>query len=111
MKGDDVARIRRWGLVLVGGLSARHGPDGPLATDERAAPLDDVLAAVLGELHGAARARLTAVPSRLAAALAISAWGPWQVLLGAVGGDPREARTHRYSAPLGAAYVSVSWQW
>lgn len=111
MTGDRLVRLRRWGMVLVGGLSARHGPDGPLPTDDRAAPLDEVLAADLGDLDGPARARLTTVPSRLASTLAISAWGPWQVLLGAVPGDPARARTHRVSAPLGAAYAAVSWQW
>lgn len=111
MTGDRMVRLRRWGLVLVGGLSARHGPDGPLATDDRAAPLDDVLAADLADLDGPARARLRAVPSRLATTLAISAWGPWQVLLGAVPGDPARSRTHRVSAPLGAAYAALSWQW
>lgn len=111
MKGHDLVALRRWGLVLVGGLSARHGPDGPLATDGRAAPLDAVLAADLGDLDAPARSRLTAVPSRLAAALAISAWGPWHVLLGAAPGDPARARTHLVSAPLGAAYAAVSWLW
>ena len=111
MTGDRMVRLRRWGLVLVGGLSARHGPDGPLATDDRAAPLDDVLAADLADLDGPARARLRAVPSRLATTLAISAWGPWQVLLGAVPGDPARSRTHRVSAPLGAGYAALSWQW
>lgn len=111
MKGDELVRMRDTGLVLVGGLSARHGPDGPLPTDDRAAGMDGVIAADLGDLDAAARARLTAVPSRLAAGLAISAWGPWQVLLGAVATDPVLATTHRVSAPLGAGYVAVSWQW
>lgn len=111
MTGDRLVRLRGWGLVLVGGLSARHGPDGPLATDHRAAPLDDVLAADLADLDVPARARLAAVPSRLAASLAISAWGPWQILLGAAPGTPVRARTHRVSAPLGAAYATLSWQW
>jgi len=111
MKGDELVRERPTGLVLVGGLSARHGPEGPLPTDDRAAPLDDVIAADLGDLDEPARARLTAVPSRLAGTLEISAWAPWQVLLGAVGGDPLGATTHRVSAPFGAAYVAVSWQW
>lgn len=111
MKGDDLVALRSWGLVLVGGLSARHGPDGPLATDDRAAPLDAVLAADLGDLDAPARARLRAVPSHLAAALAISAWGPLHVLTGALPGDPLRARTHLVSAPLGAAYAVVSWSW
>jgi hypothetical protein len=111
MRGDAlVAGARRVGLVLVGGLSARHGPDGPLATDERAAAVDGGVLADLTDLGPAARARLAAVPAHLARVLAISAWGPWQVLVGAAPGDATVVTRHA-SAPLGAAYATVSWRW
>jgi hypothetical protein len=111
MRGDELVRARRTGLLLVGGLSTRHGPDGPLATDERAAPVDDAIATDLGNLDRPARGRLAGVPARLASTLAISAWGPWQVLLGAVTGDPVAMTTHAVGAPFGAGYVTVSWRW
>lgn len=111
MRGDAlVAGARRVGLLLVGGLSARHGPDGPLATDERAAAVDAGVLADLADLGPAARARLAAVPAHLARVLAISAWGPWQVLVGAAPGDATVVTRHA-SVPLGAAYVAVSWRW
>jgi hypothetical protein len=111
MRGDAlVAGARRVGLLLVGGLSARHGPDGPLATDERAAAVDAAVLADLVDLGPAARARLADVPAHLARVLAISAWGPWQVLVGAASGDATVVTQHA-SAPLGAAYATVSWRW
>ena len=111
MRGDELVARRRTGLLLVGGLSARHGPDGPLATDERAAPLDDVLVADLTDLSPGARSRLAAVPAHLASVLAISAWGPWQVLLGAAPPDAPRAVLHHAGAPFGAAYATISWRW
>lgn len=102
--GDRLAREPvRTALLLVGSLSARRGPDGPLADDARAPAVDDrVLADLLGladdaggaerdahgrpdDAHGDAWDRLTGVPAALAAELAISAWAPWQVLCGATG--------------------------
>ena len=80
MRGDGLVARRRTGLLLVGGLSARHGPDGPLATDERAAALDDALVADLTDLGPGARSRLAAVPAHLASVLAISAWGPLSLI-------------------------------
>lgn len=82
--GAEVVSGRNAGLLLVGGLSARRGPDGPLETDERAAVFDDAAVSDLVDLGPAARARLAAVSRDLAAQLEVSAWAPWQVLLGAV---------------------------
>lgn len=82
--GADLVRGRNAALLLVGGLSARRGPDGPLERDERAALFDDAAVSDLVDLGPAARARLAAVPRDLAVQLDVSAWAPWQVLLGAV---------------------------
>lgn len=75
---DDV------GLVVVGSLSARHGPDAPLPDDPEAAEVDATLLADLA--RGAAGLRRAAdLPAGRAAALAIGAWAPLQVLAGAAG--------------------------
>lgn len=114
--GARLVADRSAALLLVGGLSARRGPDGPLDTDERAAVVDDAAVSDLADLGPAARARLAAVPARLAEELAISAWAPWQVLLGAVDGEPAPAAApttvrHHVSAPFGATYATLSWRW
>jgi hypothetical protein len=111
MRGDELANgARRVALLLVGGLSARHGPDGPLATDERASSVDAAVLADLIDLDGPARSRLAGVPAHLAGVLAISAWGPWQVLVGAAPGNPASV-THHASVPFGAAYAILAWGW
>lgn len=105
------ARHRRLGLVVVGSLSARHGPDGPLADDPRALGVDARLLTDLADGGPAARARLADVDAGLAAELAISGWGPWQVLLGAIDGDggPVRAELLAAEAPFGAQYLVAAW--
>ncbi|MBO1753300.1 hypothetical protein J4G33_15940 [Actinotalea sp. BY-33] len=99
----------RTALLLVGSLSARRGPRAPLPEDPRAPGTDVRLAADLVTLDGPARARLAAVPAEEATALAVSAWAPWQVLLGAVGDAPWRGRLHLDAAPWGAGYLVVDW--
>lgn len=104
----------RTGLLLLGSLSARRGPDGPLPDDERAPEVDaQVLAdlvALGGPGHAQARQRLAGVAAATATELAISAWAPWQVLCAAVGDEPRRRAAERWSgAPFGAGYAVVSW--
>lgn len=103
------------GLLLVGSLSARRGPDGPLPTDDRARAFEDAVLADLLDLGPDAARRLAAVPRGTATELAVSAWGPWQVLVGAAArtdGDaaaaPRGDLLHR-SAPFGAGYAVLAW--
>lgn len=106
---DDAAL----GLLLVGSLSARHGPDAPLPDDPRAPDVDAALAADLtdlGDPDGPARRRLLDVPATLATELAISARGPWRALLGVAADVPLRSRAHAASAPLGAGYAVVSWR-
>ncbi|WP_199423771.1 hypothetical protein [Actinotalea solisilvae] len=104
---DASARVA---LLLVGSLSARRGPDGPLPTDDRAPDVEDAVVADLLSLDAPALDRLVAVPAHLAGELAVSAWGPWQVLAGAARGAPlAPGRLLARSAPFGATYVVAAW--
>ncbi|WP_182113619.1 hypothetical protein [Actinotalea sp. JY-7876] len=116
--GSDAAALARFGaevvaapgrtaVLLVGSLSARRGPDGPLPTDRRAAAFEDAVVADLLDAGPDALARLARVPAALAADLAVSAWGPWQVLVGMSPRGPG-ALLHR-AAPLGAGYAVLTW--
>lgn len=97
----------RVALLLTGSLSARRGPDGPLPDDPRAPAFDESVLADLAELGPQAVDRLAAVPRSLATELAVSAWAPWQVLLGA--GPESRGAVRWTGAPFGATYVVVSW--
>jgi len=111
-----VAGVDRVALLLCASLSARRGPGSPLAEDERAPAFDEAVLAdllALGASPAAARkARrgLAAVPAELAVALAVSAWAPWQVLLGALGPTPVRSEEVLVSVPLGATYAVLTWK-
>ncbi|QGQ19623.1 hypothetical protein GC089_10790 [Cellulomonas sp. JZ18] len=118
----DVDALRRLGaaltgdgrtaLVVVGSGSARHGPDAPLADDPRAPVLDDRLARALTDGGTGGRDVLAALDPALADALAVSGWGPWQVLVGALdaaGAAPR-AVGGRADVVHGAAHAVACWQ-
>ncbi|MCL3860160.1 hypothetical protein [Actinotalea sp. K2] len=100
-------------LLLVGSLSARRGPHAPLPQDDRARAFDASVLADLTDLGPEAVRRLVAVPTDLARDLAVSAWAPWQVLLGAVGAsgltEPLRAELRSLSAPYGATYAVLVW--
>lgn len=110
-------------LLLLGALSARRGPDAPLPDDPRAADLDARLEQDLVALDPAAAGRLAGLDPDLAVDLAVSAWAPWQVLLGAAeaagtgslrpGGPPHGTLLHgtllHSAVPLGTTYVVVHW--
>lgn len=102
-------------LLLTGSLSARRGPGAPLAEDDRAPAFDEAalhdLVALGHRTDGrAAAARLSAVPRMLARELAVSAWAPWQVLLGAWEDSvPLEGSLLLRSVPWGATYAVVTW--
>lgn len=107
----------RTALLLVGSLSARRGPDGPLPDDERAAEVDERVLADLSALGGpddaadaAARRRLTQLTAATASELAISAWAPWQVLCAATDGGRWRSTQRWVGAPFGATYAVVSWE-
>lgn len=110
LAGDGAAAgASRVGLLVVGSLSARHGPDAPLADDERAPAYDAAVVADLADGGPAARDRLRRLDERVAGELAVSGWGPWQVLLGAVGDDAVEAGVLAAGAPFGAQHVVATW--
>lgn len=79
-------------LVAVGSLSARHGPDAPLADDPRAAVVDARLLAALAEGPAALAGALADLGAAGAGDLAVSGWAPWQVALGALGYDTPRIR-------------------
>jgi hypothetical protein len=133
--GADAVADGATALLLLGALSARRGPDAPLPDDPRAAPVDADLERDLVALDAPAAARLAHADPHLAAELAVSAWAPWQVLLGAAGfreagrpaapapgggapsvpvpddasGPPLRGTLLHSGVPLGTTYVVVHW--
>ena len=99
----------RFGLLVVGSLSARHGPDAPLADDARAPAFDARVLADLADGGPAARARLADLDADLASELAVTGWGAWQLLVGAVGDREVEAVVLGAAAPFGAQHVVATW--
>ena len=106
-----VAASDRTALLLVGSLSARRGPDGPLPDDARAPDVERSLVADLIDLGPDARRRLAEVPAALADELAISARPLWQHLIAVVERDGRRwhGELHSLSAPFGATYAVLTW--
>lgn len=101
----------RLALLVAGSLSARHGPAAPLADDERAAPLDIAILDDLAAGDPPALWRLGAIPGSLAADLAVTAWAPLQVLLGAAAdAGPLQCTVRHRSAPFGVPYVVALWR-
>lgn len=94
----------RVGAVLVGGGSARRGPNAPLAQDERAARADAALEAWLSTLDPSGPEGLD---DALAEELAISALGPLRVLAA----QPRPLRCSAVTgtAPFDATYLVATW--
>ena len=98
-------------MLAAGSLSARNGPVAPHPQDDRAGPFDAATLADLGLGDAPARARLAAIPAELAAELAVTAWSPLQVLLGAAGDvAPYAAAVGHASAPLGVTYAVATWR-
>ncbi len=101
----------RVGMLVAGSLSARRGPDAPLAEDPRAVPVDGGMLADLRDGGLEARTRLGVMAPDLARDLAVTLWAPWQV---ALGGFPRratvDATVHHVAAPFGVHYVVASWR-
>ncbi|MFS0705184.1 hypothetical protein AB6N23_11740 [Cellulomonas sp. 179-A 9B4 NHS] len=100
-------------LVVVGSGSARHGPDAPLADDPAAGPLDAALASALTGAGRGARDVLADLDPAHAQELAVSGWGPWQVLVGALdasGGVPRVDGGAHADVRYGAAHGAACWR-
>lgn len=100
----------RRAMLVLGGLSARRGPDAPLPPAPGAEAFDDAVLADLVGWDAPARARLADVPAERAAGLAVSAWSGWQVLLGAAADVPLRGRLLAAGAPLGATWPVVTWE-
>ncbi|WP_426595321.1 hypothetical protein ACPPVS_07075 [Cellulomonas sp. McL0617] len=107
--GRMLAQDRPTALVVVGSGSGRHGPDAPLADDVRAPAYDAALLTDLADAGPDARARLASSEPGLAAELAVRGWAPWQVLLGAAGDQPVEARLLAEEVVLGAQHAVLVW--
>lgn len=96
-------------LVVVGSLSARHGPDAPLADDPRAPAADAALLAALGDGPAALAAALDRLGPDAARDLAISGAGPWRVALGQVPDGAVEVTTRHAEVLAGAQHAVVTW--
>lgn len=101
---DELGAPGRVGAVLVGGGSARRGPNAPLAHDPRAAAADAALEAWLATLEPAGPHGLD---DALARELAISALGPVRVLASSPG--PLRCTGVAASAPFDATYLVATW--
>jgi hypothetical protein len=98
-------------VLVAGSLSARNGPGAPHPQDDRAGPFDAAMVADLALGDAPARGRLAAIPAELAAELAVTAWAPLQVLLGAAGDVASFGADVRYaSAPFGVTYAVATWR-
>lgn len=122
-RADDgrADQLRAWGralvadgptaLLVVGSLSARHGPDAPLADDPDAPGLDQVLlTALAGGEPGHVLDVLDGFSAADAARLAVSGWAPWHVLVGALGASAHRAEVLAAGEPLGAAHAVLVWR-
>ncbi|UZN04911.1 hypothetical protein [Cellulomonas sp. S1-8] len=112
--GASTTAAGRTALVVVGSGSARHGAAAPQPPDDRAAAFDADLQAALATGGAAARDALAGLDPTLAAALAVTGWAPWQVLVGAVdAAGPREALgapdVRHATVWHGAAHAVVEW--
>jgi hypothetical protein len=97
-------------FLVAGSFSARRGADAPLEQDPRAAAVDDGMLTDLADAGREARARLAGMAPDLAAELAVTAWAPWQLVIGAVAGRGAvRGAVHHVSAPFGATYAVASW--
>jgi hypothetical protein len=105
------AQPGRLALLVAGSLSARRGTGAPLAPDERAGPLDDAVLEDLATADPPALDRLGRISGSLAAELAVTAWAPLQVLLGAAeAAGPLDASVEHASAPFGVTYAVTVWR-
>lgn len=97
-------------VVVVGSLSARHGPDAPLAEDPRAPAVDADLLAALGGGPDDLRRVLAALGPDAARELAVSGWAPWQVALALLPADAAvDAVAPHAEEVAGARHVVAAW--
>lgn len=103
-------------VVVVGSLSARHGPDAPLADDPRAPGADDALLAALAGGPVALARALDDLGADGARDLAVSGWAPWRAALALLaahlGPEPARAESTTPYAEVvaGAQHVVAAWR-
>lgn len=106
-----VPDVRLPGLVVVvGSLSARHGPNAPLPDDPRAPAVDESLAAALAAGPDALWSTLDALGGHVVDALDITARGPWRVLRALLGAPPLEADPVLVEVVAGACHAVATWR-
>lgn len=109
--GGPAPDVRLPGLVVVvGSLSARHGPDAPLPDDPRAPAVDEALTAALAAGPDALWGALDSLGDGVAAALAVTALGPWRALRALLGAPPVEAGPVLVEVVAGACHAVASWR-
>jgi hypothetical protein len=97
-------------LVVVGSLSARHGPDAPLADDPRAPAVDAALLAALASGPAALAVALDDLGADGARDLAVSGAVVWRVALGLLGAaTPVDVVAHHAEILLGAQHAVTAW--
>lgn len=107
LAAPDVLRA----LVVVGSLSARHGPDAPLADDPRAPAVDDALLTALAGGPAALARALDDLGADEARDLAVSGWAPWRAALALLPAHagPEPATPHA-EVVAGAQHVVAAWR-
>lgn len=99
------------GIVVVGSLSARHGPDAPAPDDPRAPGADAALLAALATGPDALAAALDDLGPDGARDLAVSGATPWRLALGYLGRPGVAAvRVHHGEVVAGAQHAVVAWR-
>jgi hypothetical protein len=96
-------------LVVVGSLSARHGPDAPLADDPRAPDADAALLAALGSGPAALADALDGLGADTASDLAVSGAGPWRAALRLVPGGAVDVVALHAEVLAGAQHAVAAW--
>jgi hypothetical protein len=97
-------------LVVVGSLSARHGPDAPLADDPRAPAADASLLAALASGPAALATALDDLGADGARDLVVTGAAPWRVALDLIGvATPVDVVAHHHEVLLGAQHAVTAW--
>jgi len=98
-------------VVVVGSLSARHGPDAPLADDPRAPAADDALLAALVDGPAALARALDLLGAEGARDLAVSGWSPWRAALALLRADATAERSTLHAEVVaGAQHAVAAWR-
>ena len=99
-------------LIVVGSLSARHGPDAPLPEDPRAPAVDEALLDGLAGGPDALARALDHLGPGGARDLAVSGWAPWRAALALLAADagpgPEPAAVHA-EVLAGAQHAVAAW--